>query len=772
MTQTSALMQITSFHDGPFGGGIIIGRDIGNGSEELLRSRTPMRVLPRKPITGEVWRVIGTLEDHAVRNPRTGKTESVRHIMATWAAPVAPQGAAIRRWIARHPDIKGVGEAYAERLWDAYGPSLYDILRNRDADALAAILDIPKAVAIIQAFGLMIDEVSALEDLDNLGLDGRTAHASLRLFGSEAGRKFRENPYLLTLLDPWAKVDSAALASGIMPTDERRLLAAVDMAAARAFRTTENNLGGHTVIRGAHLRRSVREMLGKNAATHADAAIQTALRAGLINEIAPKHYQARAPGHMEREIERCVLDRLERSRPGVDRVMVATVIGEVEREDGILLAPEQKEAVLTALSSGFSVITGGAGTGKSTLVKAIRRAHLRRGGGDYIQVALSGRAAKRLREATGANAMTIYRFIKDAELGKFSMTKGLLVVDEFSMVGTPDLWQLLTMSPPDFDVVLVGDSAQLPPIKAGNPASALIQAASIPKTTLRIAQRQAASTGIPDVAEAIREGSFPDLPTFDLAAAARPGVYLWNCPESDVPGAVIQAFEALVGVPARSKNPGLITRLHQMDVQILAMTRRGPAGAADLGDAIEHRWMASQEPVADWGFSVGSKLLWTQNSYDRPTGKLDSKGTEITVDIMNGALGVIRNAIDKHAMARFDDGTETMLSRNDLARVLRGWAITVHKAQGSAFKTVLIPVVCSRLLDRAMLYTAVTRARLTAVLIGEEAVMRRVVGAPPGAWQRLQALDIDRAARRAGLAHNELNGSVNPKGVVHDHQPF
>ena len=174
-------------------------------------------------------------------------------------------------------------------------------------------------------------------------------------------------------------------------------------------------------------------------------------------------------------------------------------------------------------------------------------------------------------------------------------------------------------------------------------------------------------------------------------------------------------------------------------------------------------WMASQEPVADWGFSVGSKILWTQNSYDRPTGKVDSKGMEITVDIMNCALGVIANVIDKDAMARFDDGTETMLSRNDLARILRSWPITVHKAQGSAFKTVLIPVVRSRLLDRAMLYTAVTRARLAAVLIGEEALMRRVVGAPPRAWQRLQAQDIDRAARRAGSAVKPLSRATRTR---------
>ncbi len=169
------------------------------------------------------------------------------HVVAAWAGPIAPKGDAIRRWIARHPDIKGVGDGYAERLWDAHGSRLYDILRQRDVGALATVLDLPKACAIVEAFGLLLGEITALEDLDGLGLDGRTAHAAVRLFGTDAGRLFREDPYRLTLLEPWSKVDLAALASGLEPSDPRRLVAAVDVAAARAFRTTENHLGGHTV---------------------------------------------------------------------------------------------------------------------------------------------------------------------------------------------------------------------------------------------------------------------------------------------------------------------------------------------------------------------------------------------------------------------------------------------------------------------------------------------------------------------------------------------
>ena len=95
------------------------------------------------------------------------------HLIAAWAAPIAPSGAAIRQWIAKHPDIKGVGHSYAERLWDAFGRGLYDVLRERDVDAISKVLDYQKAAAIVDAFGLLVDEISALEDLDDFGLDGR-----------------------------------------------------------------------------------------------------------------------------------------------------------------------------------------------------------------------------------------------------------------------------------------------------------------------------------------------------------------------------------------------------------------------------------------------------------------------------------------------------------------------------------------------------------------------------------------------------------------------
>jgi exodeoxyribonuclease V alpha subunit len=740
-------MQVTSFHDGTWGGGVIIGRDVGT-RDRMVRARVARRVLPRRPVPGEVWRVTGPTATYPVRDPRTGLIEHLEHVDAAWAAPTAPRGAAIRRWIARNPSIPGVGEGYAERLWDAFGDRLYDVIRARDVQALAEVLDVPKASAIVDAFGLLLDEVTALQELDGMGLDGATASAAVRIFGADAARRFRADPYSMTLLEPWAKVDAAALASGLELGDRRRLLAAVEVAAAQAFRTTGSNLGGNTVVTREGLVCRVRAMLKPARPELAVHAVEVALSSGVLREVSPGRYQARGPDLMEREVEAAVASRLARLRPGLDRATVAVAIAEVEHASGILFEPEQRQAVLTVLGAGVAVINGGAGTGKSTIVKAIVHAHVRLGRGEVVQVALSGRAAKRLAEATGHPAMTVYRFQKDLETGRRTMRRGLLVIDEFSMVGTPDLWQLLTAVPAEIDFLLVGDPAQLPPIKAGNPAQAFCASAVVPRVTLVRVHRQAASTGIPAVAQAIRNGTLPDLPTFDACEPDRPGVFVLPCPQAGVPGQVMRAFAALTGLPDGAVRPQAVAAAHEVDVQVLAMTRHGPAGAAELSDAVERRWLTGQEAIHDWGFRVGSKLLWVRNSYDRPTSRRGADGAEQTVDLMNGALGVIRRPTAAGAWVSFDDGTEAEVLGRDLGDLLRGWAITVHKAQGSAFRTVIIPVVPGRLLDRAMLYTAVTRGRERVVLVGDVALARQVIAAPARAGLRLQALDIEAGIRR------------------------
>lgn len=183
-------------------------------------------------------------------------------------------------------------------------------------------------------------------------------------------------------------------------------------------------------------------------------------------------------------------------------------------------------------------------------------------------------------------------------------------------------------------------------------------------------------------------------------------------------------------------------RVHAARVQVLGMTLRGPAGVMALADGIEKRWVGAQEPIRDWGLAETSRILWTRNSYDHRTGAVDEDGMPAVVDIMNGGLGIAQHATPVGAMVLFDDdlGTRTEIRADDLQQVPRGWAITVHKAQGSACERVIIPVVPSRLLDRQMLYTAITRARRTVVLVGTPALVSSSVIERSNANRRRQCL--------------------------------
>lgn len=739
MTQASLMLQVTSFHHGSFGGGVLLGHEVASGSPALRRALIPADVLPREAVAGEVWRVSRNVEMRSVFDHVSRKEMAAEHIVASWAGPVAPTGAAIRHWIAKHPDIKGIGPAYANRLWNAHAAELYELLRKRDVAALAKALDWPKAAAIVEAFGLLVQEITLLEKLDTMSLDGPTARAAITLFGDDAPRLFAENPYALTLLRPWAETDHAALTSGMAPDDERRLLAAVDVVAARAWQ-----IGGHTVVDRASLVQRVRPLLGRAAEQLAGSAVALAVRTGDLRPTKTREYQARAPWHIEQRIRCLVAQRLQRRRPSPAREIVDGVIAHIEQEDGLRFEPEQREAVHMAMSSGFSIIAGGAGTGKTTVLKAVMLAARERQQGEYVQIALSGRAAKRLAEATGAPALTVYRFLKDLEHGRSRLDCGLLVIDECSVVSTPDLWRIMEAVPESVDILLAGDPGQLPPIQAGNPTAAILDSVSVPRTFLQVPHRQKGHTEIPRAAGQIREGRCPDFKSFDFGKPDAAGLFIHRCRTDDVAKCVLEVFAALVADAAPVVGADAINRFHAADVQILSTTKML---AEQLGQTIEDRWLSGQPALHDWGFRIGSKILWTKNSYEHRAGSREDAAV-----IMNGTLGVLHSATRDGVEVLFDDGTVTEIVRADLDRVLRGWAVTVHKAQGSAFRRMIVPITPGRLLDRSLLYTAITRARLAAVLIGDPALIRRRIEAPPTVWNRRQALDIDSAVAPAGDA--------------------
>lgn len=732
----TAEITVTSFHASPVGGGVIIGR--GDGGL-LLRAILPVHVMLREPEAGEVWRVTGPERIHADYGVQ---------IQALVAMPLLPQGKAIIRYLATNRRFAGIGWATANRLWDALGPGLYEAIKVYDYGSLASVVGHASAVQIVQGFGLLSGEIEAFQWLDRYGVCPRTASAAATLWGRGAIERISADPYELALLEPWRSVDEAALRLGVAPTDQRRLLAAVEEALARRYRR------GHTAASRVQIEAQLRPLLGRQAASHAQFAVNLAIRTGRILDH-EEVLQSRAAWFMEREIVRMLLARLARSPNRLPNAETDASMADTETREGYVLTDRQRQAVHMAVTSPLSVICGGAGTGKTTVVKSIldtleRRAATiplcEREAWQFPQVALAGRAAKRITEATGREAMTVARFLRKLE-GGLSLKRGLLIFDEASMLDLPSVYRILTAIPPEIDLLFIGDPAQLPPIGPGLPFQRFAESNAIPRVELDAIHRQDSTTGIPSVSVNIRNGQLPAIRHFDAEHALAPGVYLLATEAREEAAAVLQVFHAMAGQVPRT---GETDKLHDLDIQILCPTAHGPAGSKVLNQQIERIYMSRQVPIHNWGLAVGSKLLWLKNDYHKSPVK-DSDGQQIVDGLtgqpsyqgfMNGSLGVVRRPTDKGAWVEFDDGAADEIRARDLDTLTSGWAVSVHKAQGSAFRRVIVPVTNSRMLDRALIYTAVTRAIETVVIVGSLDLFRQAVTMEPAAWKRQDAMHI------------------------------
>jgi exodeoxyribonuclease V alpha subunit len=576
------------------------------------------------------------------------------------------------------------------------------------------------------------------------------AGAAARVWGLGAIDRIKADPFTMTLLEPWKDVDARALRLGVALDDPRRLTAAVEEALAIRFRA--GNMASPSPVLKPLVKRLLAPWSGDPAS-----AIDLALASGRVVSPTPDLLQSRACRFMEEEVARQVSERVGREVPAFDGKLVVDAIAKVEEEIGYALTDAQREAVYMATSCGICVISGGAGTGKTTVVRAILAAleavrdslpASQRQGVEHLQVALAGRAVRRISEATGRPASTLSRLVHDIENAGRRVQSGTVIFDESSMLDTPSIYRVLAQLPIEVNLIFIGDPGQLPPIGPGLPFHTMVKATRIPSVTLDVVHRQDDATGIPAVASAVRSGKSVALRRFDPNVALSPGVYLFPATKEDVAARTLAAFRAMCGrVPAY----GRTAALHDMDVQILTQVKNGPAGSKELNRAIEIEYMARQANVEDWGLSVGSKIMWLKNDYSKAP-QLDADGSPLLDKVtgepvcsgfMNGSLGVVTKPHPKGAWVRFDDSAEDAVTAADLEKVTHGWAISVHKAQGSAFRRVIVPLVGSKLLDRTLLYTAVTRAVETVVIVGDPEVLRRTIEEPPTALDRSSSMSLE-----------------------------
>jgi exodeoxyribonuclease V alpha subunit len=395
------------------------------------------------------------------------------------------------------------------------------------------------------------------------------------------------------------------------------------------------------------------------------------------------------------------------TRPGYPAIEMDRAIAWWEQRQKIQLAPSQRQALHQVCEHRLLVITGGPGVGKTTILRAVLQI-LAAKKVRFLLCAPTGRAAKRMSEATGFEARTIHRLLEFQPGGGFARGEGnpletdLVVVDESSMLDIGLASRLMGACPRGGSLILVGDVDQLPSVGPGRVFGDLIESGIVAVVRLTEVFRQASASRIISAAHAINQGSMPSLPEPGEASD-------FYFVERDEPAAVAATLANLV----KNRIPGRLGCDPILDVQVLSPMHRGALGVRELNLALQNALNPRSEGndfIEKFGceFRVGDKVMQTENNYDK--------------EVFNGDIGVVArvDSIERFVVVRYG-AREVNYDFGELDEVELAYAITIHKSQGSEFPAVVIPVTTQHfmMLRRNLIYTAVTRGRRFVVLVGQ-----------------------------------------------------
>lgn len=676
------------------------GATIFSGTTESgrqLRILAPSKALARVPIVGEAWLVVG----EARVSDQYG--EQFHAISGRYAMP---RGRLITRYLADHPDFGGIGEAKARRLWEAFGGDLATTISRRDIAALETVLTHAVAVRLVETWNEKKTEAETVDFLDARGFDWRLATALRRVWGDKVLEVLDRNPYHLLAFASWSKVDAAAMKLGVLQEDDRRLVGAVE---ASLYERLQHC---HTVTDRATLLGLVAGRLKRKLA---ERAVDLAVAEGACIRI-EQGYQAFGAASLETGITNRLRGMVagERSLQGglfpveADAAWAESVIDRVERDQQFKLNAEQRTAVVLPFQHAFCLLTGGAGVGKTTVLRVVLElAH--RQTLTVIQMALAGRAAQRMSKATGHPAMTIAKFLTAARAGTLDVSADcLVVIDEASMLDLPTMYRVLRILPDGARLMLVGDPAQLPPIGFGLVFHRLVGNTHVPQAHLSVVHRQAMSSGIPTVAADVRAHEVPDFVPY---RGRHPGVSFIRCHADDVMKQLRIVAEAW----------------RDDDWQVLAAVKGGRGGIRFINASFHA--MASVDGEPSDRFLIGEPVIHLVNDYDR--------------GLMNGSLGRIEGVEADGTLVIVFDGESHRIPASDIPnRIELAFAVSVHKAQGSQFGRVVIVIGKSKILDHALVYTALTRGVDQVVFIGDRTAFDEAIVSPPASLRRCVAFDL------------------------------
>lgn len=625
--------------------------------------------------------------------------------------------------------IKGVGESTAQAIVQTFGMETLDVLEKEPA-RLAEVPGIGqiRAQTIGASYGAQLGLRDIMLGLQKYGVTIGQAMKLYKIYGELCLAKIEENPY--RLIDDvegigFKTADAIARNGGVEPDAPYRLRAGLKYTLQWARQE------GHTYLPREKLVEVAAGLLQAEIAPVERTLAELLLEGQLIQEQLPGEDGIFLPG-MFRTEQDCALRLLRlQGQSALDNPFFQpkAQIARLEQQLDITLAPAQRQAVELALKAGALVITGGPGTGKTTILRFVITL-LEEMGTEYALCAPTGRAAKRMGEATGRDASTIHRLLEysygEGGFGRNAentLLADVVIVDEMSMVDVPLMAALLRALAPGTRLIMVGDSDQLPSVGPGNVLRDMVDSGQIPVVRLTEIFRQSGRSAIVTNAHRINEGQMPILE----------GLEDFGFEPMEEQEAVIRRLIAL--------NSGKAAKLGAQeplqDIQVLAPMKKGPLGVYNLNKRLQEALnppahKKKERKYGDVVFREGDKVMQIKNDYRLAwTRSLPHQPPEMGEGVYNGDLGTIMS-IDLYEQTLevlFDDGRSAVYAFSMLEELELAYCISIHKSQGSEFPIVLLPLLGGppMLLNRNLLYTAVTRARHMVCILGRQSCIQQMV---------------------------------------------
>lgn len=751
-------LMVTSQIPGNLGSQIIHGLHNGKRYSVIARSY----VLSRSAQPGEHWLFTGEWDT----NPNY-----INQVIASHGEPIPVDGERLKEYIVRHPQLR-VGEGgtrIGQKTWlsaiaKAQGPDqLGQLLDAKDTQGIRT-LGVGRLThnieLVLHNWAVLKGELKAVKLLAKYQIEKRLSNRLIKHYGEALPEMLKADCYKILAYDRnteslFNSCEKIADGMDYAQDDARRLQGAVDF-----ILNYRLDKFGHTAIEPETLLTAlVRNFKDDSIAKQA---IELALKSGALQETPEGLLQSRPCAYAEAMLEKRFITMI---KHGADNTFGKRLSDQAEQvyamaekpkqksrsNNKIQLTDEQKSAINLPFEQQLSIITGGAGTGKTTVISSVVRL-AQALNIQVFQMALSGQAAAVMRKYNedhniDCDSRTIHWYVIPFEVAEEQIEEGkayrepeefpsdcLIIIDETSMVDLSLMNRLLCHLPDTARILMVGDPNQIPPIGAGLVFHLLCDSKHVPIAKLTKPHRSAAETGIPSAADSVNKGIAPKLPTFDLTAPTPDhGVFFLptRIDRSD-PHSLAKVLLHVASMLGLAKT------------QVITTHRKSANAFGPIVQSIHHinSYFQSQlttdkaTEIKAWGLNEGDPVIVRKNVTD-----VGGNG----FDLFNGSLGKLSGATEPYSFKFGDE--ERVLDNDDIAKlgIMLGYALTVHSFQGSAAECVIIAVTKSNLLERSLLYTALTRAKKTVVFVGDKQAFNAAIAASPKWKTILTGFSIDRS---------------------------